>query len=48
MEGVEEPAFGMSIPASEVKIIKPQKVTPATEESVRNKLAKTNPSEFNP
>ncbi len=48
MEGVEDPALGMSIPASEVKIIKPQKVTAATEESVRNKLAKTNPSEYNP
>lgn len=48
MEGVEDPAFGMTIPASDVKIIKPQKVTQATEESVRNKLEKINPSEYNP
>lgn len=48
MEGVESPVDGMVIPASEVKIIKPQKVTKATEEMVRNKLQKTNPSEYNP
>lgn len=48
MEGVEDPAYGMSIPASEVKIISPQKITPATEEGVKAKLQKTNPSEFNP
>lgn len=48
MEGVESPVDGMVIPASEVKIIKPQKVTKTTEEMVRNKLQKTNPSEYNP
>lgn len=48
MEGVENPAEGMIIPASEVKIIKPQKVSKASEESVRAKLSKTNPSEYNP
>lgn len=48
MEGVEDPVYGMTIPASEVKIIKPQKISKESEESVRNKLAKTNPSEYNP
>lgn len=48
MEGVESPVEGMIIPVSDVKIIKPQKVTKATEEMVRNKLQKTNPSEYNP
>ncbi len=48
MEGVEDPADGMTIPASDVTIIKPQKVTKGSEESVRNKLQKTNPTEFNP
>lgn len=48
MEGVESPVDGMTIPASEVKIIKPQKVTEKSQEMVRNKLEKTNPSEFNP
>ena len=48
MEGVETPAEGMIIPASDVKIIKPQKVTKANEDAVKNKLEKTNPSEFNP
>lgn len=48
MEGVEDPVDGMIIPASDVKIIKPQKVTNANEQAVRTKLEKTNPSEFNP
>ncbi len=48
MEGVEDPVDGMTIPASDVKIIKPQKVTTASEQAVRTKLEKTNPSEFNP
>ena len=48
MEGVENPVEGMTIPASDVKIIKPQKVTKSTEEAIRNKLEKTNPSEYNP
>lgn len=48
MEGVETPVEGMTIPASDVKIIKPQKVTKSTEEAIRNKLEKTNPSEYNP
>ena len=48
MEGVESPVDGMTIPASDVKIIKPQKVTKASEEAVRNKLKNTNPSQFNP
>ena len=47
MEGVEEPIEGMIIPASDVKIIKPQKVTEQNLESVRTKLQKTNPSEYN-
>ncbi len=48
MEGVEDPAVGMTIPASDVRIVKPQKVTQASENDVRNKLEKTNPSQFNP
>ena len=48
MEGVEEPVAGMTIPASDVKIINPQKVSKETEEMVRAKLEKTNPSKFNP
>ena len=48
MEGVEDAAEGMIIPASEVKIIKPQKVSKETEQNIKNKLSKTNPSEYNP
>ncbi len=48
MEGVETPAESMTIPASEVKIIKPQKVSEQTIENVKTKLEKTNPSEYNP
>lgn len=48
MEGVEDTVEGMTIPASDVKLIKPQKVTSQTNESVKNKLQNTNPSEFNP
>ncbi len=48
MEGVETPAEGMTIPVSDVKIIMPQKVTKQTEETIRNKLQKINPSEYNP
>lgn len=48
MEGVEVPAASMTIPASEVKIIKPQKVSEQTLENVKTKLEKTNPSEYNP
>lgn len=48
MEGVNDAVEGMTIPASDVKLIKPQKVTKETTEAVRNKLKNTNPSEFNP
>ncbi|MBE7075738.1 MAG: hypothetical protein E7375_01545 [Clostridiales bacterium] len=48
MEGVEEPADGMIIPASDVKIIKPQKVSNKSEEAIRKKLEKNNPIEYNP
>ena len=48
MEGVEDVVEGMTVPASDVKIIKPQKVTKETEDNVRQKLIKTNPSEYNP
>jgi len=48
MEGVEDIVDGMTIPASDVKLIKPQKVTNETNEAVKNKLKNTNPSEFNP
>lgn len=48
MEGVEDAVEGMTIPASDVKIINPQKVSKMTEEAIRNKLEKINPSEYNP
>ncbi len=48
MEGVEDAAPGMTIPASDVKLIKPQKENKQTSEIVKNKLEKTNPSEYNP
>lgn len=48
MEGVESPVEGMTIPVSDVTIIKPQKVTKQSEENIKAKLAKQNPSEFNP
>ncbi len=46
MEGVEELGVGMTLPASDVTICSPQKVTKQTEESVRAKLMKENPSEY--
>lgn len=48
MEGIETPAEGMTIPANDVKIVSPQKVTKSSEEAVRAKLEKTNPSNLNP
>ncbi len=48
MEGVEDIVDGMTIPASDVKLIKPQKVTDETTQNVKNRLKTTNPSEFNP
>ncbi|MGN1201191.1 MAG: VanW family protein [Candidatus Caccovivens sp.] len=48
MEGVESPVEGMTIPVSDVKIIKPQKVTKQTEDNIKIKLSKQNPSEYNP
>ena len=47
-EGVEDAVEGMTIPASDVKIIRPQKISQQTEENVRKKLEKTNPEEYNP
>ncbi len=48
VEGGEKLGEGMSIPPNDVKLIPAQKVTPATNEMVRAKIEKTNPSEFNP
>lgn len=48
MEGIEDIGEGMMIPASDVKLIKPQKVSKENNENVKNKLQNTNPSEFNP
>ena len=48
MEGVEIPVEGMIIPASDVKIVKPQRVTKSSEDAMRSKLEKTNPAKFNP
>lgn len=48
IEGVEDTVEGMSIPASDVKIISPQKVSAENEERVRQKLTKYSPSEYNP
>lgn len=47
VEGTESLGEGMSLPASSVKFIPPQKVTKATTESVRAKLSKDNPSAYN-
>ena len=46
VEGVEQPAPGMTIPVSDVKIVKPQKISKESEENIRAKLEKTNPSEL--
>ena len=46
MEGTEELGVGMTLPATDVTICSPQKVTKQTEENVRNKLLKENPSEY--
>ena len=48
MEGVESPAEGMTIPASDVSITRPQKVSKQNESAIKNKLEKTNPSAYNP
>lgn len=48
MEGVEDIVDGMTIPASDVRLIKPQKVTDESTQAVKNRLKNTNPSEFNP
>lgn len=48
VEGRETLGEGMHVPPSNVKLIPAQKVTKQTEESVKNKLEKTNPSEYNP
>ena len=40
MEGVEELGVGMTLPASEVAIVSPQKVTKKTEESARDRLTR--------
>ena len=46
MEGVEDLGVGMTLPTTDVTICSPQKVTKQTEESVKNKLIKENPSEY--
>ena len=46
MEGVEDLGVGMTLPTTDVTICSPQKVTKQTEESVKNKLMKENPSEY--
>lgn len=48
VEGTEELGEGMTLPASTVKYIPPQKVSKESEESVRQKLEKTFPSAYNP
>ncbi len=48
MEGVEDIGEGMTIPASDVRLIKPQKVAKESNETVKNRLKNTNPSEYNP
>ena len=42
VEGVEDVAEGMQVPASEISIIGPQKVTKEREEALRNKLQQSN------
>jgi vancomycin resistance protein YoaR len=48
MEGVEDAAEGMTIPASDVKLIKPQKLSSESGDAVKNRIKNANPSEFNP
>lgn len=48
VEGNESLGEGMSVPPSDVKLIPAQKVTKESAEKVKNKLEKTNPSEYNP
>ena len=48
VEGKESLGEGMSVPPSDVKLIPAQKVTKESAEKVKNKLEKTNPSEYNP
>ena len=47
MEGTEELVEGMTLPASNVKYIPPQKVTKETTESIKRKLEATYPSAYN-
>ncbi len=48
VEGADDIGEGMVVPASDVKIIKPQKSASVTQENVKAKLEKTNPIETNP
>lgn len=46
IEGVEDIVEGMAVPESNVKIITPQKVTDKDLKNIKNRLEKTNPSQF--
>lgn len=46
MEGVEAIGEGMSVPASDVKIIPAQKVTDSNTQNVKKRIEKDNPSNF--
>lgn len=46
VEGIEDPAPGMTIPASDVKIFKPQKISKENEDTIKSKLQKENPPDF--
>ena len=48
VEGKESLGEGMTLPASNVKLIPAQRVTSESEERIKNKIEKLSPSEYNP
>lgn len=48
VEGTEELGEGMTLPENDVEFIPPQKVTTTTTETVRAKIEKQRPTEYNP
>ena len=48
VEGVESLGEGMNVPPSDVKIIPAQKITDTNSQNVKNRIEKSNPSEYNP
>lgn len=48
IEGAEEPYAGITIPENKVKFIPPQSETTSNENTVKDKIASTNPAKYNP